>query len=131
MLNSIDISTSALVAQRHRLNTIAGNIANANTTRNERDEVQPFQRRIVEFYEDARETGEVGFRVEVDTTTPFRREHDPGHPDAGPDGYVNYPNVELTSEFVNAMLATRAYEANVSAVQMAEEMTQLTLQILA
>ncbi|MEO2032670.1 MAG: flagellar basal body rod protein FlgC [Planctomycetaceae bacterium] len=131
MLNSIDISTSALVAQRHRLNTIAGNIANAETTRNEHDEVQPFQRRIVEFYEDAQSDGEVGFRVSVDTATPFRREHDPGHPDAGPDGYVNYPNVELTSEFVNAMLATRAYEANVSAVQMAEEMTQLTLQILA
>ena len=136
MLKSIDISTSGLIAQRHRMNTLAGNIANANTTRDADGNVAPFQRRFVTFAADSdspdSETGGVGvrFRVEIDTQTPPRRIHDPGHPDADPDGFVSYPNINIIKEFVDAMEASRAYEANIAAIEMSKQMANLGLRIL-
>ena len=137
MFQSIDISTSGLVAQRQRMNTLSENIANANTTRNADGEVEPFQRRIITFAADSdnvqRETGGVGvkYRVEIDTDSQPRRVHNPGHPDADQDGYVSYPNINIINEFVNAMEASRAYEANVAAVEMSKQMTTLGMRILA
>ncbi|MEX0703441.1 MAG: flagellar basal body rod protein FlgC [Planctomycetales bacterium] len=142
MLKSIDISTSGLVAQRQRMNTIAGNIANAQTTRDGDGKPAPFQRRLVRFQTAeiaaAGGTGRsasaggagVAFRVDVDSETPPRRVHDPGHPDADKDGYVAYPNINLVTEFVNALEAGRAYEANVAAIEMSKQMAQLALRIL-
>jgi flagellar basal-body rod protein FlgC len=136
MLSSLDISTSALVAQRQRLNTIAGNIANLHTTRDADGNVTPFQRRLVTFTMDAEQArdGQVGgveYQVEVDQATQPRRVFEPGHPDADADGYVSYPNIDLITEFVNALEAGRAYEANVAAVEITKEMAQLGLRILA
>jgi flagellar basal-body rod protein FlgC len=136
MLSSLDISTSALVAQRQRLNTIAGNIANLHTTRDADGNAGPFQRRLVTFTTDAAQArdghvGGVQYQVEVDHNTPPRRVFEPGHPDADADGYVSYPNIDLITEFVNALEAGRAYEANVAAVEMTKEMAQLGLRILA
>jgi flagellar basal-body rod protein FlgC len=137
MLTAIDISTSGLVAQRQRMNTIAGNIANMNTTRGADGNLVPFQRRIVTFSADETAPGArngsagVKYRVEVDTRTEPRRVHEPGHPDADADGYVSYPNINLVTEFVNALGASRAYEANVAAVEISKEMAQLGLRILA
>lgn len=137
MLKSIDISTSALVAQRHRMNTLSENIANVNTTRNADGDVEPFQRRLVTFAADSenvdRETKGVGvnFRVEIDTESQPRRVLNPGHPDADQDGYVSYPNINIINEFVNAMEAGRAYEANVAAIEMSKQMTTLGMRILA
>ena len=137
MLKSIDISTSGLIAQRHRMNTLAGNIANANTTRDADGNVAPFQRRFVTFAADSddpdSETGGVGvrFRVEIDTETPPRKVHDPGHPDADADGFVSYPNINIIKEFVDAMEASRAYEANIAAIEMSKQMANLGLRILA
>ena len=136
MLSSLDISTSALVAQRQRLNTIAGNIANLHTTRDADGNVTPFQRRLVTFTMDAEQArdGQVGgvqYQVEVDHATQPRRVFEPGHPDADADGYVSYPNIDLITEFVNALEAGRAYEANVAAVEVTKEMAQLGLRILA
>ncbi|HUG93694.1 MAG TPA: flagellar basal body rod protein FlgC, partial [Planctomycetaceae bacterium] len=129
-------STSALVAQRQRLNTIAGNIANLHSTRDADGNVAPFQRRLVTFArapEQARNgaAGEVQYRVEIDAQTPPRRVFEPGHPDADAEGYVSYPNIDLITEFVNALEAGRAYEANVAAVEVTKEMAQLGLRILA
>jgi flagellar basal-body rod protein FlgC len=136
MYNSLDISASALVAQRQRLNTIAGNIANVNTTRDAKGEIKPFERRFVTFsanqpLSDAEGGVGVSFQVEKDALAPFRRVYQPGHPDAGQDGFVDYPNIDLTQEFVNALEASRAYEANIAAMEMTKEMANSTLRIIA
>lgn len=135
MLRSIDISTSGLVAQRHRMDTVAGNIANINTTRDEDGNPSPFLRRLIQFQTDSNPDspteGGVEFNVQIDTESPPRRVHQPGHPDADPDGYVLFPNVDLMTEFTNAMLAARAYEANITAIEMTKQMGDLGMQILA
>jgi flagellar basal-body rod protein FlgC len=135
MLNAIDISTSGLIAQRQRMNTIAGNIANVNTTRGSNGELEPFQRRLIRFSTEdvsSREgSGAAGveYHIEVDTANDPRRVHDPGHPDA--DGYGAFPNINLVTEFVNALEANRAYEANVAAIEVTKEMSDVGLRILA
>jgi len=137
MLRAIDISTSGLVAQRQRMNTVAGNIANINTTRDTDGNLNPFQRRLVTFHTaeqggaaDGRPAG-VEYRVEIDAHADPRRVYEPGHPDADPDGYVSYPNINLITEFVNALEASRAYEANIAAIETTKQMAQLGLRILA
>ncbi|NNJ26998.1 flagellar basal body rod protein FlgC [Alienimonas chondri] len=143
MFQAFDVSTSALVAQRARLDTIAGNVANANSTRDESGRAEPFRRRFVQFA--AAEMGAAGtgstsgaprtatgvqFEVKTDETTPLRAVHAPGHPDAGPDGMLMLPNVDLTSEFVNAVEAARAYEANVTAVELSKQVAEQSMRIL-
>ncbi|MGE3315595.1 MAG: flagellar basal body rod protein FlgC [Planctomycetaceae bacterium] len=136
MLRAIDISTSGLIAQRHRMDTIAGNIANVNTTRNADGKPGPFQRRFVTFMADDQEgrlDGKpvgVRYHVEVDHSAPPRRVHQPGHPDADKSGYVTYPNINVVTEFVNALEASRAYEANLSTLEMTKQMASLSLRIL-
>ena len=133
MLRSLDISTSALVAQRQRMNTVAANIANAQTTRNEQGEASPYQRRLIRFLEQSAPDGRgrgVDYRVEIDRATPPRKLHQPGHPDADADGYVAYPAIDLVHEFVNALEASRAYQANVAALEMSKAMEQGTLRLL-
>ncbi len=136
MLRSIDISTSGLVAQRQRMTTLAENIANANTTQDEDGNITPFKRRYVAFRanEDATRgsTRGVGvkYEVKVDTEKP-RIVHDPGHEHADADGDVRYPAINVIKEFINMMEASRAYELNVSAVEMSKEMAAQTLRIIA
>lgn len=135
MLRTLDISRSALVAQRERMNVIAGNIANAQTTRNAKGEIEPFQRRYVEFYSESTRgkqgPSDVGFRVHIDQSTGPRLVHDPGHPDADPEtGMVAFPEINLMNEFADAVLASRAYEANTSAIQMTRQMAEQTLRLL-
>lgn len=136
MLRTLDISTSGLLAQRLRMDTIAGNIAHAHTTQNERGEPVPFQRRLVvlqaEIDESAASQGGVPVtaEVEIDRVTPPRKVYQPGHPHADPQGYVTYPNVNILTEFVNAMEATRAYEANLTAMQLTREMIEHSFKIL-
>lgn len=139
MFSALDISTSALVAQRIRITAIAGNIANISTTHNERGEPQPYQPRYVTFQEDpavgafgAKGVRVSGVRVE---DRPPRYKYEPGHPDAireGPmRGYVAYPDINLMTEFTDALEAARAYEANLGAIEITKDMTQQTLRILA
>jgi flagellar basal-body rod protein FlgC len=136
MFHSLDISASALLAQRQRLNVIAGNIANANTTRDANGQPKPFEKRFVTFSADHPlhdSQGGVGvqFQVEKEAFAPARRVYQPGHPDADAEGYVNYPNIDLTQEFVNALEASRAYEANIATMEMTKEMVNSTLRIIA
>ncbi len=138
MFTAIDVSTSGLVAQRARMDTIAGNIANAQTTRDADGNPSPFQRRFVTFEPaPASSSGDlhagtgVQFQVQVDQSTPPRTLFQPGHPDADSAGFVNYPSIDLVTEFVNAMEAGRAYEANVTAMEMSKEMSKMGLRILA
>ncbi|MEM1062458.1 MAG: flagellar basal body rod protein FlgC [Planctomycetota bacterium] len=134
MLSSIDISTSGLVAQRRRLDTVSANIANAQTTRDADGNAAPYQRRLVQFQAAQVSRGSAGqgvtARVEIDESTPPRRLHQPGHPDADADGYVSLPSIDLVTEFVNAVEASRAYEANVVAIEMSREMARTGLRLI-
>lgn len=140
MFSLIDISTSALVAQRTRLAAIANNIANVSTTRNEAGETQPYQARHTVFRVSDTATGPLGAAgvavasVETSTEEPLWR-YQPGHPDAiqeGPQaGYVAYPNINLMAEFTDALEATRSYEANVGVIEITRNLTEQTIRILA
>lgn len=135
MLNTLDISTSGLVAQRQWMNTIAANIANVRTTRDEDGNVTPFQRRFVTFTAEEQSknkqgTAGVSVEVEVDTDTKPQLQYQPNHPDANAEGFVAFPNISVIEEFTNAMLASRAYEANISAIEITKQMASTSLRIL-
>ncbi|RIK80970.1 MAG: flagellar basal body rod protein FlgC [Planctomycetota bacterium] len=136
MFNAIDVSTSGLVAQRMRLNVISSNIANVSTTRNERGEAEPYTPRYVTFQTDAdvrTSAGGLGVKigsVEYSKAEPLLK-YEPGHPDADASGRVAYPAIDMTHQFVDALEATRAYEANVGVLEITKQMGQRTLQILA
>lgn len=140
MFAALDISTSALVAQRLRLTTIAGNLANLSSVQDERGQVRPYQARYVVFQTDPsiknswNAQGVKVASVETETVEPEYR-YQPGHPlaiQSGPwKGYVAYPRINLMAEFVDALEATRAYEANVGVMEISRSMAQQTLRILA
>lgn len=133
MLRILDVSASGMIAQRERMNVIAGNIANVNTTRDADGNANPYQRRFIEFFSQksgGNDTGKVGFRVHTDTQAPPRVVSKPGHKDADAEGNVRFPNVNVINEFADAVLASRAYEANIAAVQMTRQMADQTLQLL-
>jgi len=136
MFSSLDVSTSALVAQRARLNAISSNIANMSTTRNELGQPEPYQPRHVTFQTDNElKTSGGGAGVKIGSVEysnePPKMKHDPGHPDADERGYVHYPAVDMTMEFVDALEATRAYEANIGVIEVTKNMTEQTLRIIA
>ena len=129
-----------LVAQRTRLNAIASNLANMSTTRNEKGELQPYQARYVTFETNDELTtsdGAAGVKVasvETEKVEPMYN-YQPNHPHAIQEGkwkgYVAYPNVNMTAEFVDALEATRSYEANVGVIEITKSLGQQTLRILA
>ena len=137
MFQSLDISASALMAQRTRMDTIAANIANINTTRNAAGEPVPYRRRFAVFAPGVAsrgpDAGKAGVHVQQIKTdpAPFQRRYQPGHPDAAPDGYVSYPNIDMAIEFVNALEASRAYEANVTTMEVTKSMINASLRLLA
>lgn len=147
---SMDISASALSAQRFRMDIIAENLANAQTTRmadgspyvrkytvfQEREGGQSFANLLKNAYAtDAGTTpsAQVGAGVRVievrEDTAPFRLDYDPTHPDAQEDGYVRYPNVETVTEMVDMISAYRSYEANITAIQQSKAMAMKALEI--
>ncbi|MEX0725810.1 MAG: flagellar basal body rod protein FlgC, partial [Planctomycetaceae bacterium] len=137
MFRSLDLSTSGLLAQRERMNTIAGNIANIDTTRDADGNASPFQRRMAIFSSEYQPPGSdrrgvgVDYKIEIDKQQPPRLVYEPGHPDANAEGYVSYPDINVVSEFTNAIEASRAYEANVVAIELSKQMSQTSLRILA
>jgi flagellar basal-body rod protein FlgC len=136
MFKSLDVSTSGLVAQRARLNAISSNIANMSTTRNELGEAVPYQPRFVTFETDTSLTtpgGGAGVKIGSvqESTAPPNMKYEPGHPDADARGFVSYPAVNMTMEFVDALEATRAYEANIGVIEITKNMTDQTLRIIA
>ncbi len=136
MFNAFDVSTSGLVAQRTRLNAITSNLANMSTTRNEYGEAEAFRPRYVTFETDSSLTttgGGAGVKVgSVEfSTEPPNLKYEPGHPDANAQGYVAYPSIDMTREFVDAIEATRAYEANIGVLEVTKDISQQTLRIVA
>jgi flagellar basal-body rod protein FlgC len=136
MFSSLDVSTSGLVAQRTRLNAISSNIANMSTTRNEQGQAEPYQARFVTFQTDnniSTPGGGAGVKVGSvqHSNEPPKMKYEPGHPDADPQGFVRYPAVDMTSEFVDALEATRAYEANIGVIEVTKNMSDQALRIIA
>lgn len=125
-MSSIDISASGLQAQRMRIDLIAENLANAETTRTS-DGAGPY-RRLQSVFEAMPDGG-----VAVTDIVPDPREgqkiYEPGHPDADTSGYVTMPNVNPVEEMVDLVSATRAYEANITALNASKAMTRKALEI--
>jgi flagellar basal-body rod protein FlgC len=142
---SIEVSATGLSAERLAMDTIANNIANVNTTRTA--EGGPFKRQLV-VYAQKNEPASASANALDDATDPARSRagvdvvgvvqdqgpdrlvYDPTHPDADANGYVHMPNIDVVKEMVDMMAASRAYEANVTAIQEARAMGNSTLQIL-
>ena len=159
IFSALNISASGLSAQRKRLDAIASNIANAQTTRTE--DGGPYRRKIsvmkekkVDGFEIVlREKSQklaisnpnhisekrtvfttkgkdVGVKTEIqEDVSEFKRVYDPTHPDADEEGYVSLPNINMVSEMVDMISASRSYEANLSAMDAAKKMAKAALDI--
>jgi len=134
MFDILDTGASGLMAQRIRLDTIAGNIANINTTRDAAGKMNPYRRRFVVLAPGRADNPSApGVHVQsvgIDQS-PFVRRYEPGNPDADKEGYVSYPNIDLSIEYVNALEASRAYEANVTMMDTVKSMFNSSLRLLA
>ena len=146
IFRSIDIAGSGLTANRLWMDTISGNLANVNTTRT--PEGGPYVRRVPVFQERLMEVigerdnrlskGWFGFRAasgvrvaDIGTdATPPRLAYQPDHPDANAEGYVAYPNVNVVREMADMMVASRAYEANLTVVETAKSVWSGALDIM-
>jgi len=133
-ISPVDIAVGGLKAQRIRMNVIANNIANAQTTRT--PEGGPFRRQMAVFQGEqlspsiAPDRFGVKIKGIAPDMSPFRMVYDPTHPDANPDGMVSYPNVNVSVEMINLLSAQRAYEANVDVILSGRRMTQKALEII-
>lgn len=135
-LRSLDISASGMTAQRMRLDVISENITNRDTTKTEAGGA--YRKKTVVF-EDILSTAagrrggaKGGVRVSQiieDTTTPMELVYNPSHPDADEYGYVEMPNVDTLKETIDAMSASRSYEANVTAFNIMKQMAAKGLEI--
>lgn len=132
------IAASGLDAQRARLETVASNLANASTTRTA--EGGPYRRRMplfeaapvarsfeAEFQGAVRKVEVRG--VQLDPRPPVLR-YEPGHPEANPEGYVAYPNIDPAEEMVDMLSAVRSYEANANVVKTVRQMNEAALTLI-
>jgi flagellar basal-body rod protein FlgC len=144
MFSTLEISGSAMTAERQRAEVVAANMANAETTHTA--EGGPYRRKEVVF----QTTGNLPFRMMlagfhpgmdgaipavrvqrvVDDPTPPLMRYDPGHPDADKDGYVAYPNINPIQEMVDLMGAVRSYQLNASAITASKQMIQQSIELL-
>ncbi|MBN2808385.1 MAG: flagellar basal body rod protein FlgC [Deltaproteobacteria bacterium] len=140
----VQISAGGMAAQRFRLNVIASNLANQNTTRT--PEGGAYRRRDVVFQAtpaNVEEKNSAGLPTNTENPTmsvkvidvitdpsPLVMKYEPGHPDANSDGYVAYPNINTFEEMVNMLSATRSYEANATIMKNAKEMADKTIDLL-
>ena len=133
LFSSMRISGSALTAQRLRMDVIAGNIANADTTR-VNSQRQPYQRQQVVFSPLNQGAGSAGDGLQVAAIVkdqqPGRQVYDPANADSDPNtGLVAYPNVDTTTEMTDMLSANRAYEANVTVLNSIKQMAQRSIDL--
>ncbi len=137
VFSAMEVAASGLSAERNRMNVVAGNLANARTTRTA--EGGPYKRLDPVFSAEPiapRSADPVLRKIERVAVTEVRADptpgqliYEPGHPDANPDGYVEYPNVNVVTEMVNMMTASRAYEAGVTSIESLKAMARAALRI--
>ncbi len=135
--DAISASASALDAQRARIEVAVSNIANAESTRG--PDGQPYRRRDVvlsaapmEPFSGALGRAQaVGVNVNeiVQNQDDFRRRYEPSHPDADKDGFVATPNVDVPEEMVDMLGAARAYQANLTAINLIRDTIQRALEL--
>jgi flagellar basal-body rod protein FlgC len=144
LFGMLEVSGSAMSAERWRAEVVAANMANAETTRT--PEGGAYRRQMVVFRAQPMsrfplmmaslhgQPGHPGAGVRMDRvladTSPLPRRYEPGHPDADATGYVSYPNVNPVLEMADLLSAVRAYQLNAAAVQASKNMLQQSLQIL-
>ena len=146
IFDALNISASALSAERQRSEVAASNLANVDTTHTSAGKV-PFRRREVVLTTDSAprfqsllnnaaisssrfQPGAVRLSQVVEDSAPPLRRYDPGHPDAGSDGYVDYPNINPVQEMVDLMGSVRAYQLNASAINASKQLIQQSIDIL-
>jgi flagellar basal-body rod protein FlgC len=137
VFTAMEVAASGLTAERGRMNVIAGNLANARTTKTA--DGTPYKRLDPVFVAKpvAKDTADPVMRAvrSVELTevrqddAPGQLVYDPGHPDANAQGYVEYPNVNVVTEMVNMMTASRAYEAGVTSIESLKSMARAALKI--
>jgi flagellar basal-body rod protein FlgC len=142
LFGMLELSGSALTAERLRAEVVAANMANSETTRTAQGgayrrqllvfRAQPMPRFPLLLARLRKGAPEGGVRVErvVADMSPMPSRYEPGHPDADSTGYVTYPNVNPVMEMADMLSAVRAYQLNAAAVQAAKSMIQQSLQIL-
>ncbi|QSX07204.1 flagellar basal body rod protein FlgC [Sedimentibacter sp. zth1] len=148
-LQSMNISGSALTAQRLRMDIISENIANIDTTRTQKG--GPYKRKMVVFeskdqtntifsqmlnnikgidgIKDANTNKGVEVSGIIEDEEPFKLVYNPTHPDANEDGYVEMPNVDSLKETIDMMEVVRAYQSNITALNAIKEMASKALEI--
>lgn len=133
MFGVFDVSTSALVANRTRLDAISANIANADVPVDPSSREVPFSERVVEFAPGDPVTGnELGVHVaSIRPRGAFREAYDPTNPMADGRGYVRYPDINPLVQQANAMLVARSYDANLAAIDATKSMIEASLRIIA
>ncbi|MFP5113097.1 flagellar basal body rod protein FlgC [Bacillaceae bacterium C204] len=149
MFDSLNISASALTAQRLRMDVVSANIANAETTRGTfvNGKWEPYRRKLVMMEPREKSFNQIlqgemqkqtesktqlqGVRVSgiVNDKTPFKPVYDPTNPDANADGYIMMPNVDVSKEMIDLLAASRAYEANVTAFNTGKSMMLKALEM--
>jgi flagellar basal-body rod protein FlgC len=132
MFGILDISTSALVANRTRLDAIAANIANVDVPVDPRSKSTPFSERVVEFASGDPTSGATGgvHVAQIRPRNAFRQTYEPWSDKADADGYVRYPDIDPVVQQANAMLAMRSYDANLAAIDATKSMIEASLRIL-
>jgi flagellar basal-body rod protein FlgC len=133
----LETSASGLYAQRKRMDIIASNLANIETTRTEKG--GPYRRKMVvmstkpptQSFGDILNSSVEGVQIEdvVEDQSPFKKVYNPGHPDANDEGYLLKPNIDLVVETTNMMMAKRAFEANIAVVKATRKMAIKALEI--
>ncbi|CAM4037466.1 flagellar basal body rod protein FlgC [Lederbergia lenta] len=148
LFQGMNITTSALTAQRLRMDVISSNMANVDTTRGKMvdGEWQPYTRKMVVMEPKASSFSSMlntainsnnvssalnGVKITniVEDNAPYRLVHDPDHPDANDEGFVQLPNVDPLKEMVDLISTTRSYEANVTVMNSTKSMYMKALEI--
>lgn len=142
IFGSLNISGTALSAERTRMEVISKNIANVNTTRTSGG--KPYRRQMPLFKEIDGESfssvlstasnkyekeGGVKITAIAEDKAPFKTMYNPGHPDADNEGYVEMPNIDVVTEMVDMISASRAYEANMTSINSAKSMSMKAIEI--
>lgn len=135
-LQTLEISATGLYAQRRRMDVIASNLANIETTHTKKG--GPYRRKMIvmspkpiEDFDKVLTLKVEGVKIDdiVEDESPFRKAYNPSHPDADKDGYVLKPNVDLIVEITNMLMARRAFEANIAAIKSTKQMALKALEI--
>lgn len=142
LIRALSASASGLAAQRVRMDVVSSNVANIETTATA--DGGPYRRQVVRFasgdsalpfasvvqrFTGGADTGVVLTQVGVDEETPGRSVYDPAHPDAGEDGFVEMPNVDMVQEMTDLTSANRSYQANVTVLNAVKQMALRALDI--